>query len=41
MNKYIEDYDIPPYLFQIINIFFGLLLIFILYKIYKHFKNKK
>ncbi|PBJ12743.1 hypothetical protein BSF42_19240 [Flavobacterium sp. ACN6] len=40
MNKYIENYDAPPYLFPILNIIFGLLLIFILYKLYKHFKNK-
>ena len=39
MNKYIEDYDVP-YLFEILNIIFALLLIFVLYKIYKHFRKR-
>lgn len=40
MDKYTEDYDVPPYLFQILNILFGLLLIYVLYKLYKHFRKK-
>ncbi len=40
MNKYIEDYDIPPYLFQILNIAFGILIIYVLYRLFKHFINK-
>jgi dipeptide/tripeptide permease len=41
MNKFIEEYDIPPYLFQALNIFFALLVLFVLYKLYKHFKGKQ
>ncbi|PBI87451.1 hypothetical protein BSF41_28880 [Flavobacterium sp. ACN2] len=40
MDKYIEDYNVPPYVFQILNIVFGLLLIYILYRLYKHFIRK-
>jgi len=40
MNKYIEEYDIPPYLFQFLNVVFGLLFIYILYKVYQHFMKR-
>ncbi|WP_255566548.1 hypothetical protein [Flavobacterium tagetis] len=40
MDKYIEDYNVPSYVFQILNIVFGLLLIYILYRLYKHFTRK-
>ncbi|WP_379816572.1 hypothetical protein [Flavobacterium artemisiae] len=40
MNKYTEDYDVPPYLFQLLNILFGIIFLYILYKVYKHLKNK-
>ncbi len=40
MDKYIEDYNVPPYVFQILNIVFGLLLLYILYRLYKHFTKK-
>ncbi|WP_281634347.1 hypothetical protein [Flavobacterium luteolum] len=40
MDKYIEDYNVPSYVFQILNIIFGLLLIYILYRLYKHFTRK-
>ncbi|SCX96528.1 hypothetical protein SAMN02927916_0917 [Flavobacterium anhuiense] len=40
MDKYIEDYNVPPYLFQVLNILFGLLAIYILYRLYKHFTRK-
>ncbi|MCP2026376.1 hypothetical protein L1276_001520 [Flavobacterium sp. HSC-32F16] len=43
MNKYIEDYDVPPYLFQIINIVFALLLVYfipIVQTLYKEIIHK-
>ncbi|AOC94740.1 hypothetical protein BB050_01614 [Flavobacterium anhuiense] len=40
MDKYIEDYNVPPYLFQVLNILFGLVVIYILYRLYKHFTRK-
>ncbi|WP_262510333.1 hypothetical protein [Flavobacterium sharifuzzamanii] len=40
MDKYIEDYNVPLYAFQMLNIVFGLLLIYILYRLYKHFTRK-
>ncbi|WP_255562385.1 hypothetical protein [Flavobacterium sp. IB48] len=40
MDQYIEDYNVPPYVFQILNIVFGLLVIYILYRLYKHFTRK-
>ncbi|WP_264535639.1 hypothetical protein [Flavobacterium sp. N1736] len=40
MNKLIEDYDVPPYLFQILNVIFAIIIIIVLYQLYKHFKSK-
>lgn len=40
MNKFIEEYDIPPHLVQALNVIFALLLLFALYKLYKHYKSK-
>jgi len=40
MNKFIEDYDVPPYLFPTLNIIFAILLLFVLYKLFKHFRKK-
>ena len=41
MNKVIEDYDVPPYLFQALNVIFAIVIIIVLYQLYKHFKGKK
>lgn len=41
MNKFIEDYDVPPYLFQILNVVFAIILIIVLYQLYRHFKGNK